>query len=42
MKRLISLAAVCAAAITHDGKTGEVPLDTTEEGATCITTLQMT
>ena len=27
--------------IEQDGKTGEVPLDTTEEGATCITTLQM-
>lgn len=28
--------------IEQDGKTGEVPLDTSEEGATCITTLQMT
>ena len=27
--------------IEQDGKTGEVPLDTSEEGATCITTLQM-
>ena len=27
--------------IKQDGKTGEVPLDTSEEGATCITTLQM-
>lgn len=27
--------------VTKDGKSGEVPLDTTDEGATCVTTLQM-
>lgn len=27
--------------IEKDGKTGEVPLDTSDEGGTCVTTLQM-
>ena len=27
--------------IEQDGKTGEVPLDTSDEGGTCVTTLQM-
>ena len=27
--------------IEQDGKTGEVPLDTSDEGGTCMTTLQM-
>ncbi|WP_134774432.1 CueP family metal-binding protein [Ornithinimicrobium flavum] len=27
--------------ITHDGMSGEVPFDTSDEGATCITTLQL-
>lgn len=27
--------------VTHDGMSGEVPFDTSDEGATCITTLQL-